>query len=412
MTEIELTPPTDLPPAPGRTRRRAGLVMVGAMAVAAGAALGIHQAVQPSTGAAQAAAPQGSTLPATFLPRYGRSSGFSYGGGNSYGGGFSYGGWATGGTGSSTDGSATDGTATGTTAATTAQQVGIVEIATVLGYQDAQAAGTGMVLASTGEILTNNHVVAGATKVTVTLASTGAIYSATVVGTDPTADVAVLQLSGAPGLQTAHLSTVAATTGEAVTGVGNAGGTGSLTAASGTVTALDQAITASDESGGSSEQLTGLIETDAPIASGDSGGPLYGADGSVIGMDTAASSGGSVQGYAIPIATAQALAAQIESGVDDATIHQGYPALLGVSLQDSTAGADVAGVVSGGPADGAGITGGDVIISVGGTSVTSTSSLSTVMARFAPGDRVTVTWTTATGATRSATVMLATGPAD
>lgn len=395
MTETELTPPTDLPAAPGRTRRRMGLVTVGAMAVAAGAAFGIHQATQPSTATAQPAAVQGSTLPATFLPRYGRSFG-----------GFSYG------TGSSSDDTAT-GTTTGTTtAATAAQQTGIVEITTVLGYQDAQAAGTGMVLTSTGEILTNNHVVDGATKVTVTIASTGTTYPARVVGTDPTGDVAVLQLSGASGLQTAHLSTAVATTGEAVTGVGNAGGTGSLTAASGTITALDQAITASDESGGSSEQLAGLIETDAGIASGDSGGPLYGADGTVIGMDTAASSGGAVQGYAIPTATAEAIAAQIESGVDDATIHQGYPAFLGVSLQDSADGAAVAGVVSGGPADGAGITAGDVVTSVGGTPVTSTASLSTVMAGYQPGDRVTVTWTTATGSTGSATVTLVTGPAD
>jgi S1-C subfamily serine protease len=269
-----------------------------------------------------------------------------------------------------------------------------------------------MVLTSTGEILTNNHVVDGATTITVRIASTGASYPATVVGTDPTGDVAVLQLSGASGLQTAHLSTAAPTAGAAVTGVGNAGGTGSLTAASGTITALDQAITASDDSGGNAEQLTGLIETDAGIQSGDSGGPLYGADGSVIGMDTAASSGGVVQGYAIPIATAEAIAAQIESGVDDATIHHGYPAFLGVSLQDGGAGATVAGVLSGGPAAGAGISGGDVLTSVGGHAVTSAASLSSVLARYQPGDRVTVTWTTATGVERSATITLAAGPAD
>jgi S1-C subfamily serine protease len=374
------------------------MVTVGALAVAAGAAFGVQHATQSSTATAQASAAQGTTLPATFQPRYGRSfGGFSYGTGS-----------ATGGT-----GSATDGTAGGTTtAATVAQQVGIVEINTVLTYQDAQAAGTGMVLTSTGEILTNNHVVDGATTITVTIAGAGVTYPATVVGTDPTGDVAVLQLTGASGLQTAHLSTAAAAAGAAVTGVGNAGGTGSLTAASGTITALDQAITASDETGGNAEQLTGLIETDAAIQSGDSGGPLYGADGTVIGMDTAASSGGAVQGYAIPIATAEAIAAQIESGVDDATIHQGYPAFLGVSLQDSGAGAAVAGVLSGGPAAAAGIAGGDVITSVGGTAVTSAASLGTAMAGYQPGDRVRVAWTTAAGAAHSVTVTLATGPAD
>jgi S1-C subfamily serine protease len=393
MTETELIPPTDVPPppAPRRTRRRVGVAAVFALSVAGGA-FGVHQATQSPTVTGQTSVAQGTSLPAPVVPSFG---------------GAAFGGFPDG-TGSSTGGT----TAGTTTAATSAQQVGIVEINTVLTYQSAQAAGTGMVLTSTGEILTNNHVVEGATRISVTISSTGATYTARVVGTDPTGDVAVLQLAGASGLQTAALSTATATVGAAVTGVGNAGGTGSLTAAGGTITAVDQAITASDESGGSAEQLVGLIETDAAIQSGDSGGPLYGADGTVVGMDTAASSGGAVQGYAIPIATAEAIATQIEAGVDNATIHQGYPAFLGVSLQDGGAGATVAGVLSGGPAGSAGIAAGDVIVSVGGTSVTSAAGLSSAMAGYQPGDRVSVTWTTATGATHSATVTLATGPAD
>jgi S1-C subfamily serine protease len=393
MTETELIPPTDVPPppAPRRTRRRVGVAAVFALSVAGGA-FGVHQATQSPTVTGQTSVAQGTSLPAPVVPSFG---------------GAAFGGFPDG-TGSSTGGT----TAGTTTAATSAQQVGIVEINTVLTYQSAQAAGTGMVLTSTGEILTNNHVVEGATRISVTISSTGATYTARVVGTDPTGDVAVLQLAGASGLQTAALSTATATVGAAVTGVGNAGGTGSLTAAGGTITAVDQAITASDESGGSAEQLVGLIETDAAIQSGDSGGPLYGADGTVVGMDTAASSGGAVQGYAIPIATAEAIATQIEAGVDNATIHQGYPAFLGVSLQDGGAGATVTGVLSGGPAGSAGIAAGDVIVSVGGTSVTSAAGLSSAMAGYQPGDRVSVTWTTATGATHSATVTLATGPAD
>jgi S1-C subfamily serine protease len=393
MTETELIPPTDTPPppAPRRSRRRVGVAAVFALSVAGGA-FGVHQATQSPAVTGQASVSQGTSLPTPVVPSFG---------------GAAFGGFPDG------TGSSTAGTTTGTTtAATSAQQIGIVEINTVLAYQNAQAAGTGMVLTSTGEILTNNHVVEGATRISVTISSTGATYSATVVGTDPTGDVAVLQLAGASGLRTAALSTATATVGEAVSGVGNAGGTGSLTAASGTITALDQAITASDETGAGAEQLVGLLETDAAIQSGDSGGPLFGADGTVIGMDTAASSGGAVQGYAIPIATAEAIAAQIEAGVDNATIHQGYPAFLGVSLQDGGAGVTVAGVVSGGPAAGAGLVAGDVILSVGGHSVTSAASLSSAMAGYAPGDRVSVRWTTATGATQSATVTLATGPVD
>ena len=289
---------------------------------------------------------------------------------------------------------------------------GIVVVDTNLGYQNGAAAGTGMVLTPSGEILTNNHVVDGATGIRVTVVSTGKTYTAKVVGTDPTDDVAVLQLANASGLTTAKLASSAARVGEQVTGVGNAGGTGTLTAATGTVTALDRSITASDENGGNPEQLSGLIETDAPIRAGDSGGPLYGSAGTIVGMDTAASTGGQAVGYAIPIATAERIAGEIESGVDNATIHQGYPAFLGVSVQDGTGGAAIAGVLSGGPAEAAGLAAGDVVTAVDGTAVDSADALSTALRSHSPGDRVTVTWTDTAGTTHSAPVTLATGPAD
>ena len=271
-----------------------------------------------------------------------------------------------------------------------------------------------MVLTSYGEILTNNHVVDGATKITVTVVSTGTTYSATVVGTDPSDDVAVIQLSGASGLQTAHLASNAVQVGAAVTAVGNAGGTGGTpSAAAGQVVALGQSITATDESGANAEQLTGLIETDADVQAGDSGGPLFDSSGAVVGMDTAASSGGQVQGYAIPIAKAVSIAKQIESGTDDATIHQGLPAFLGVSVSPSaTGGAGIVGVVSGGPADDAGIAAGDVVTAVGGTTISSADELSSALADHQPGQRVTVTWTGSDGASHAATVTLVAGPAD
>ena len=409
MTETPLPPyPPLLPPAPEPKRRRPRLRVLGALG-AAGLAGGLVLGVATGTGGTtavtgQASPAEGGSVATDFRP----GGGWGWYGGDWSGGDFAGGGSSGGG---SSGGEGSGATSSGT--ATAAQSLGIVEITTVLQYQSAQAAGTGMVLTSDGEVLTNNHVVDGATGITVTVASTGRSYPATVVGTDPTDDVAVLQLSNASGLQTAHLSTTAATVGEAVTGVGNAGGTGTLTAAPGSVTALDQTITASDENGGNSEQLSGLIETNAAIQAGDSGGPLFdSATGRVIGMDTAASSGGAAQGYAIPIATAQAIARQIVSGVDNATIHQGYPAFLGVSVQDGSDGATIAGVLSDGPAAQAGITAGDVVTAVGGTTVASADDLSTALAGYAPDDRVRIGWTDTSGATQSATVTLATGPAD
>jgi S1-C subfamily serine protease len=242
-------------------------------------------------------------------------------------------------------------------AATRAKQVGIVDINSVLGNRNAQAAGTGMLLTSNGEVLTNNHVVRGATGIAVTVVSTGASYTATVLGTDPSADVAVLHLAHASGLATAKLSASPASVGEAVTAVGNAGGAGTLTAASGTVTALNQSIIATDPNG-STEQLNGLIETDADVQPGDSGGPLYGAAGTVVGVDTAAASGGPVRSFAIPIATAEQIATRIGHSLTSTTVHQDSPAFLGVSVSDAQGGAAVLGVLANGPAAQAGVTAG------------------------------------------------------
>jgi S1-C subfamily serine protease len=381
---------------------------LGAFGIAAGAVVGVQAAGGGTTTVVGQASP--ALTPSATGWRGGYAGHGGYGGYGSPGGspggssGGTYGGTGTGSTGSVA--------ATGTATAT--QEIGVVDIDTVLGYQNGEAAGTGMVLTSSGEILTNNHVVDGATKITVTVVSTGRTYPATVVGTDPTDDVAVLQLSGASGLQTARIASGATRVGDAVTAVGNAGGTGGApSAASGTVVALGQSITATDESGANSERLTGLIETDADVQAGDSGGPLFDSSGTVVGMDTAASSGGQVQGYAIPIATAVSIARQIESGVDDATIHQGYPAFLGVSVSPAAAGgAAIAGVVPGGPAEQAGLAAGDVVTAVGGTTIGSADALSTALQAYEPGQRVTITWTGSDGASRSATVALVAGPAD
>jgi len=313
-------------------------------------------------------------------------------------------------------GSGSSGSGTSGATATAAQTVGVVDINTDLKYQGAQAAGTGMVLTSSGEILTNNHVVNGATSISVTVISTGAKYTASVVGTAPTQDVAVLQLQNASGLQTIKLGeSNSVAVGDAVTGVGNAGGVGGApSAAAGTVTALDQPITAADETGQNVQHLTGMIETDAAIQAGDSGGPLYDASNEVIGMDSAASAGATgTQAYAIPIDHALQIAQQIESGSASSTVHIGLPAFLGVSIAASAVqGATVQSTLDGGPAAGAGITAGDVITSVGGTAINSGSDLQAALRNYQPGQSVTVTWSDQAGQSHTAKVTLGTGPAD
>jgi len=186
-------------------------------------------------------------------------------------------------------------------------------------------------------------------------------------------------------------------------------------AATGSVTALDQTITATDETGSNPEQLTGLIETDADVQAGDSGGPLYDtASGEIIGMDTAASTGGNVLGYAIPISSALSVAEQITGGVDSATIHQGYPAFLGVSVnpRGATHGAAIAGVLSGGPAEQTGLAAGDVITALGGTTIGSADDLTGALDGHDPGDTVSLTWTDSAGTSHTAQITLASGPAD
>ncbi len=280
--------------------------------------------------------------------------------------------------------------------ATKAQQVGVVDIYTVQKYNSAAAAGTGIVLTSGGEVLTNNHVINGSTSIRVRIVSTGKSYVAKVVGTAPSRDVALLQLVNASGLAVAGLGdsdTVAIA--DKVVGVGNAGGTGGTpSAAAGKVTALHRTITASDESGSSSERLHNIIVTDAPIRSGDSGGPLFGSDGRVIGMDTAASTTGQRVGFAIPINDALGVAAQIRKGIETSSIHIGYPGFLGVTVTPSSgSGALVEGVLPGGPAAAAGITGGDLITRVDTTAVSSSAQLHNLMSTSNPGSRVSVTYT-------------------
>ena len=297
---------------------------------------------------------------------------------------------------------------------------GVVVIETNLGYQGGQAAGTGMVLTSSGEILTNNHVIRGATDIKVVVPNTGQSYSARVVGYDVTHDVALLETSGASNLKTASLGDSGSVNpGQSVQAVGNAGGTGRLTFASGTVTNVDRAITVGDDQGGNPEHLSGLIETNAAVRPGDSGGPLLNSSGQVIGMDTAASAGNDVaqtttnDGYAIPINNAMSIARQIESGNGSGTVHIGGTAFLGVESTANSypgSGAVISAVVPGSAAEAAGLSAGDLILSVGGHTISSPDQLSAIVLTQKPGASISAVYLDQSGATQTTNLTLASGP--
>ena len=367
--------------------------------------------------------------------------------------------------------------ALGATTLTTSQiastvDPGLVDIVSTLGYQNGAAAGTGMVLTSTGEVLTNNHVIDGATSIKARDVGNGRTYTAKVVGYDKSKDVAVLQLQGASGLATVTLSSSSPQTGQKVVALGNAlgkGGTPSVV--TGRITGLGQSITASDESAGNAEQLTGLIAHNAGIQPGDSGGPLVNTYGQVIGMDTAASSSSATVGYqsqdeqapatqafAIPVTEATSIASQIEAGTSSSSVHLGGTAFLGLETSPSTgdtggtggtggfggggfgsyggdagggygsyggyggdggsydggttgSGVTIAGVVPGSAAAQAGLAAGDQITSVAGQTVTSASDIQSALGNQHPGDKISISWTDQFGQSQTATVTLTGGPA-
>ncbi|HEX6786290.1 MAG TPA: trypsin-like peptidase domain-containing protein, partial [Acidimicrobiales bacterium] len=323
--------------------------------------------------------------------------------------------------GSGSGGSSTDGSGAASNGSSSALDVGVVDIDTQLGFDSGRAAGTGMVISKDGEVLTNAHVISGATNIKATVVTTGKTYTATVLGSDTTRDIALLKLQDASNLETVALGDSSSVqTGDAITAVGNAGGVGGEPSVSpGQVTALNQSITVNDASNGDQGQLSELIQTDASLEPGDSGGPMYDANGKVIGINTAADAGrfrqGSQESYAIPIDTAESIADQIRSGKGSDTIQIGVKGFLGVQVATSAdagqSGALIDRVLDGTPAASAGLQQGDLITGVDGQNVDSNDALTAGLHGHHAGDKVKLTWTDPSGASHTATITLAEGPA-
>jgi len=303
------------------------------------------------------------------------------------------------------------GTTTGNAVAA-AQSAGVVLIEAETG--SGIAAGTGMILTADGQVLTNYHVVAGSDKVSVTVADSGNTYTATVVGFDQARDVAVLQLKNASGLTTVTVDKDQVAVGDAIAAVGNASGGGELVKAAGRVTATDQSLTVSSDSPwGSSEDLSGLVETNARAVPGDSGGPMFDSQNEVLGMTTAGSTKDRTS-YAVPIATALAVVDQIETGQDAGTVRVGPAGYLGIKVADaetgSTIGKTITQVVAGSPADKAGVVSGSKLTKVGDTTIKAGANLATVIRALEPGQQVAIEWTTPNGTHKTATVTLGSSP--
>ena len=430
------------PPPPPRSRARGLVTYIAIAALAAGVGAGTMLAIKDSgSNTAQQSPNSGLGL--------GNGSGFGNGSGVGNGSGL---------------GNGSGGNAAGTGLSSAKQQAveqavqpGLVDITSNLRYENGTAAATGMVISSSGIVLTNNHVIDASTGLSARVVDTGRRYQAKVLGYDKSDDVAVIQLVGASGLKTVPLgNSTSVKLGDGVVAIGNADGTGGATVVTGSITGLNQTITASDQgSANGSETLHGMLQTNADIIPGDSGGPLANASGQVIGMDTAAASGsfGDAEpniGFAIPINRAMSVARQIISGKGSSSVQIGLTGFMGVlvwptsqsspkaqkTLQ-SEAGAQVGtqgclrsdqnapvpsavapvskgalvdGVLCGTPAATAGLSGGDVITAVDGQAVTSPTSLTNLMEQYRPGTKVSVSWTDTSGGRHSSSVLLIQAP--
>lgn len=267
--------------------------------------------------------------------------------------------------------------------------------------QVSQAAGTGFIISSDGYIATNKHVVANATKIGVILDDGSTYEDVELIGTDPINDFAIIKIKDVKDLTPIKIGDSKTTNiGQQVVAIGNALGTYQNSVTSGIISGKGRSLTASDSSRTTYETLSDMIQTDAAINGGNSGGPLVNAAGEVIGINTAYASQGNNVGFAIPINSVKGIMAGV---LKDGKFER---AVLGVRYQtitpliakekklDVTAGAYVKGsnnasaVIKGSAGDKAGIKDGDIITAVNGTKIGTAGSLGSLIGEYAVGDTV------------------------
>lgn len=269
---------------------------------------------------------------------------------------------------------------------------------------DSSAAGTGIIATSDGYIITNKHVINGAHKVTVILDDGTKYEDVEVVATDPLNDVAFLKIKDVSDLPAAKLGdSKTLNVGQQVIAIGNALGEYQNSVTSGIISGTGRSVTASDGSGSNVETLSDMIQTDAAINSGNSGGPLVNAAGEVIGINTATSTTAENMGFAIPISSVKGMLSQlVETGkasraylgvysmeiTPEAAKEYNLPVDTGAYLYSQ---ASYSAIVKNSPASKAGLQNKDIVTAVNGVKVGAAGSLSDLIGEYKPGDTVQLT---------------------
>ena len=267
-----------------------------------------------------------------------------------------------------------------------------------------EAAGTGIIVTEDGYILTNKHVIDGTTSISVVLDDGTTYKDVEVAAVDPLNDVAFLKVKDVSGLKAATLGdSKTISVGQQVIAIGNALGQYQNSVTSGIISGTGRSLTATDSTGSMSEQLSDMIQTDAAINSGNSGGPLVNAAGEVIGINTATSSSAQNMGFAIPISSVKGMLTQLKETGKASRAYVGVysieitpevmktynlPVSEGVYLYNSSA---YSAVISGSPAEKAGLKNKDIVTAINGIKIGTNGSLSSLIGEYKPDDTVQLT---------------------
>ncbi len=272
-----------------------------------------------------------------------------------------------------------------------------------------QSAGTGMIVSSDGYVITNKHVISDADEIQIVTDAGDTYDDVTIVGEDPLNDVAYLKINNVSDLPTVTLGdSKTMAVGQPVLAIGNALGAYQNSVTSGIISGTGRSVTASDSDGSNTETLTDMIQTDAAINPGNSGGPLVNANGDVIGINTAVSSDSNGIGFAIPIASVKGMLKNITENNDDGRAYIGLSYITITSevaktydlsvkqgayvhIESSSSRRNSSAVLSGGPADKAGIKDGDILTKINGVEIGTAGSVVTLIGEYKVGDTIEVT---------------------